>query len=220
MPMKNPPHPGLSVLHDCLEPLGLSVTEAAQKLGVSRKQLSSLVNCRAGISPEMAIRPGQGIRRRGFHLVPDAGGLRHRSGTSHVRQHFGGTYRRWSNRVMAVHGSSGLFVEHEQVVLTADVSGDEGEQLESGDVGTIIHVHPGGEAFVVEFMTLDGEHGCHRYRPVPSSPTGHEQGHHPCPSRRKHPIDSLSRASRLQCSIPHKTPCPVSGKLTLSCPAT
>ena len=56
MPMKNPPHPGLSVLHDCLEPLGLSVTEAAQKLGVSRKQLSSLVNCRAGISPEMAIR--------------------------------------------------------------------------------------------------------------------------------------------------------------------
>ena len=39
MPMKNPPHPGLSVRHDCLEPLGLSVTEAARKLGVSRKQL-------------------------------------------------------------------------------------------------------------------------------------------------------------------------------------
>ena len=56
MPMKNPPHPGLSVRHDCLEPLGLSVTEAAQKLGVSRKQLSELVNCRSGISPEMAIR--------------------------------------------------------------------------------------------------------------------------------------------------------------------
>ena len=56
MPMKKPPHPGLSVRHDCLEPLGLSVTEAAQKLGVSRKQLSSLVNCRSGISPEMAIR--------------------------------------------------------------------------------------------------------------------------------------------------------------------
>ncbi len=54
--MKNPPHPGLSVRHDCLEPLGLSVTEAARKLGVSRKQLSAIVNGRSGISPEMAIR--------------------------------------------------------------------------------------------------------------------------------------------------------------------
>ena len=56
MPMSNPPHPGLSLRHDCLEPLGLSVTEAAKLLGVSRKQLSSIVNGRAGISPEMAIR--------------------------------------------------------------------------------------------------------------------------------------------------------------------
>ncbi|MCY3852656.1 MAG: HigA family addiction module antitoxin [Gammaproteobacteria bacterium] len=56
MPMKNPPHPGLSVRHDCLEPLELSVTEAARKLGISRKQLSDIVNCRSGISPEMAIR--------------------------------------------------------------------------------------------------------------------------------------------------------------------
>jgi addiction module HigA family antidote len=56
MPVKNPPHPGLSVRHDCLEPLGLSVTEAAKKLGVSRKQLSDVVNGRSGISPEMAIR--------------------------------------------------------------------------------------------------------------------------------------------------------------------
>ena len=56
MPMKNPPHPGLSVRHDCLEPLGLSVTEAARQLGISRKQLSDLVNGHAGISPEMAIR--------------------------------------------------------------------------------------------------------------------------------------------------------------------
>ena len=54
--MKNPPHPGLSVRHDCLEPLGLSVTKAAGKLGVGRKQLSELVNARSGISPEMAIR--------------------------------------------------------------------------------------------------------------------------------------------------------------------
>jgi addiction module HigA family antidote len=56
MAMKNPPHPGLSVKHDCLEPLGLSVTDAARALGVSRKQLSELINGRAGISPEMAIR--------------------------------------------------------------------------------------------------------------------------------------------------------------------
>ncbi len=56
VPMKNPPHPGLSVRHDCLEPLGLTVTAAAQRLGVSRKQLSELVNGRSGISPEMAIR--------------------------------------------------------------------------------------------------------------------------------------------------------------------
>ena len=56
MPMKNPPHPGLSVRFDCLAPLDLSVTEAARRLGVSRKQLSDVVNSSAGISPEMAIR--------------------------------------------------------------------------------------------------------------------------------------------------------------------
>ena len=54
--MKNPPHPGLSIRHDCLESLGLSVTEAAKKLGVSRKQLSNVVNGHSGISPQMAIR--------------------------------------------------------------------------------------------------------------------------------------------------------------------
>ena len=56
MSMKRPPHPGLSVKHDCLEPLGLTVTDAARILGVSRKQLSDIVNCRSGISSEMAIR--------------------------------------------------------------------------------------------------------------------------------------------------------------------
>ena len=54
--MKNPPHPGLSVRHDCLAPLGLGLTAAARKLGVSRKQLSEVVDARSGISPEMAIR--------------------------------------------------------------------------------------------------------------------------------------------------------------------
>ena len=56
MPMTDPPHPGLSVRYDCLEPLGLTVTEAARRLGVSRKQLSEVVNGRSGISPVMAIR--------------------------------------------------------------------------------------------------------------------------------------------------------------------
>jgi len=54
--MKNPPHPGLSVRHDCLEPLGLSVTAGAKALGVTRQALNNLVNGKAGISPEMAIR--------------------------------------------------------------------------------------------------------------------------------------------------------------------
>jgi antitoxin HigA-1 len=56
MRMKNPPHPGLSVLHDCLEPLGLSVADGADALGVTRQAVHSLVRGRAGISPEMAIR--------------------------------------------------------------------------------------------------------------------------------------------------------------------
>ncbi len=56
MTMKNPPHPGLSVRKDCLDPMRLSVTKASKLLGVSRKQLSDIVNCHAGISPEMAIR--------------------------------------------------------------------------------------------------------------------------------------------------------------------
>lgn len=56
MPMKNPPHPGRIVREECLQPLGLSVTEGAKALGVSRQALNNLVNERAGISPEMAIR--------------------------------------------------------------------------------------------------------------------------------------------------------------------
>ena len=56
MPMKNPPHPGLSVKHDCLEPLDLSVTKGAAILGVTRQTLNDLVNGRRGISPEMALR--------------------------------------------------------------------------------------------------------------------------------------------------------------------
>ena len=54
--MKNPPHPGRSIRDACLEPLGLTVTEGAKVLGVTRATLSNLINGRAGISPEMAIR--------------------------------------------------------------------------------------------------------------------------------------------------------------------
>ena len=56
MRMKNPPHPGLSVRLDCLEPLGLSVAEGAKALGVTRQNLNNLVSGKAGISAEMAIR--------------------------------------------------------------------------------------------------------------------------------------------------------------------
>ncbi|MCY3669452.1 MAG: HigA family addiction module antitoxin [Alphaproteobacteria bacterium] len=56
MPMHNPPHPGGIVRRQCLEPLGLSVTEAARGLGVTRQALSQLVNERTGISVDMAIR--------------------------------------------------------------------------------------------------------------------------------------------------------------------
>ena len=59
MPMKNPPHPGGFVLRQCIEPLGLSITEAAAALGVTRTTLSELVNAKRGISPEMAIRLSQ-----------------------------------------------------------------------------------------------------------------------------------------------------------------
>ncbi|MBW7931508.1 MAG: HigA family addiction module antidote protein [Gammaproteobacteria bacterium] len=56
MAMKLPPHPGLSIRHDCLEPLGLSVTAAAGLLGLSRQALNNVVNGKAAISADMAIR--------------------------------------------------------------------------------------------------------------------------------------------------------------------
>lgn len=56
MTMKNPPHPGGIVLRECIEPLGLTITDAAAALGVTRTTLSELVNGRRGISAEMAVR--------------------------------------------------------------------------------------------------------------------------------------------------------------------
>jgi antitoxin HigA-1 len=59
MPMKNPPHPGAVVLRQCIEPLGLTITDAATALGVTRTTLSELVNGKRGISPEMSVRLSQ-----------------------------------------------------------------------------------------------------------------------------------------------------------------
>jgi antitoxin HigA-1 len=56
MPMKNPPHPGGVVLRECIEPLGLSITDAAAALVSTGTTLSELVNGKSGISPEMAVR--------------------------------------------------------------------------------------------------------------------------------------------------------------------
>ncbi len=66
MPIKNPPHPGLSVRLNCLEPFSLTVTEGAKVLGVSRTTLSRLINGQAGVSPDMAIRLS-----KAFGATPD-----------------------------------------------------------------------------------------------------------------------------------------------------
>jgi addiction module HigA family antidote len=67
MPMKNPVHPGRIVRHDCLEPLGHSVTEGSRVLGVTRQALNNVVNEKSGVSPEMAIR-----LTKAFGGTPDA----------------------------------------------------------------------------------------------------------------------------------------------------
>ncbi len=56
MPMKNPPHPGRSIRSACLGPLGLSISEAAKILGVTRQALNNVITGKSGISPDMAIR--------------------------------------------------------------------------------------------------------------------------------------------------------------------
>ena len=56
MPMKNPPHPGLTIRHDCIEALGLSVTQTAGALGVTRQALNNILAGKSAISPEMSVR--------------------------------------------------------------------------------------------------------------------------------------------------------------------
>jgi len=63
MKMHNPPHPGEVLKELCLDPLGLTVTAAAEGLGITRKTLSAVVNGRAGVSPDMAIRLSKAFGR-------------------------------------------------------------------------------------------------------------------------------------------------------------
>jgi addiction module HigA family antidote len=92
MPMKNPVHPGAIVRHDCLEPLELSVTAAAKALGVSRQALNNLVNEKAAISPDMAIRltkafGGNPETWLQMQMNYDLAEARKREGSVHVRRY-------------------------------------------------------------------------------------------------------------------------------------
>ena len=69
MEMKNPPHVGNVVQYEILEPLNLTVTTAARMLGVSRPALSRLLNGRASLSPEMAVRIEKAFGPRMEHLM-------------------------------------------------------------------------------------------------------------------------------------------------------
>jgi len=90
--MKNPPHPGRSVRSACLDALGLSVTEGAKLLGVSRQALNNVVSGKAGISPEMAIRlskafgstPETWLQMQLAHDLAEARKKEHRINVTHV----------------------------------------------------------------------------------------------------------------------------------------
>lgn len=91
MPMKNPPHPGLSVLHDCLEPLSLTVAQGAKALGVTRQALHNLVTGKSGLSPEMALRlskafGGSAETWLGMQLDYDLAQLRRHEGKIRVKR--------------------------------------------------------------------------------------------------------------------------------------
>jgi addiction module HigA family antidote len=93
MAMKNPAHPGRVVRSACLEPLGLSVTEAAKVLGVTRQTLNNVINGKSGISPQMAIRlskafgsaPETWLR---MQLAYDLAQARQKESKIRVRRHY------------------------------------------------------------------------------------------------------------------------------------
>jgi addiction module HigA family antidote len=69
MPMKNPPHPGEIIRHEILEPLKLTVTDAAKAIGVTRPALSNVLNGRASLTPEMALRIEKAFGPKMDHLM-------------------------------------------------------------------------------------------------------------------------------------------------------
>ncbi|MBZ0160322.1 HigA family addiction module antitoxin [Candidatus Methylomirabilis sp.] len=96
MRKRNPPHPGRIVRRECIEPLGVTVTEAAARLGVRRQTLNNLVNEKAGISPEMAIRLSKAFGSSpevwlGMQMEYDLAQAEKRAGTIKV------------NRILATH---------------------------------------------------------------------------------------------------------------------
>jgi addiction module HigA family antidote len=93
MEMHDPPHPGEIIREDCLKALNLTVTEAAEGLGVTRKTLSAILNGRAGISAEMALRLSEAFGSTPDHwlrmqLAYDLWQAKHRVGQLHVKRFF------------------------------------------------------------------------------------------------------------------------------------
>ena len=92
MEMRNPPHVGEMIRYEVLEPLGLTVTEAAKVLGISRPTLSNLLNGRASLSPEMAIRIEKAFGPKADHLLRvqlayDLAQIRQREGEIRVERY-------------------------------------------------------------------------------------------------------------------------------------
>ena len=92
MTMKNPPHPGGLIRREVIEPLGLSVSDAAAILGVSRQSVSLLLNERTGLSPQMALRIEKAFGPKMDHLMRmqlayDLAKQRERENTIHVKRY-------------------------------------------------------------------------------------------------------------------------------------